>query len=356
MLIMQKSAKKLLFFSTLAFSVPLALYILTLEPGLVGGDTSWYALQLPQMQVMVPTGYPAFSILGKIMSAIPAGDLAYRLNLFSAIFGALTILFLFLAINLLVKNEAISLAASLTFGFTMAFWTVANRLELDTLNSFFIALLLYSIFLYSEKRGRKHLYFCFASLGFSLTNHPIAFFIMPGFLLYVITVNLKIFKSLKAVLFSILYFLLPLSFYAWLPLRSIQGYGGVKTLRDFIMYVTGRNLSGEIHGGSFGDKTFADFLNSSKQFFAIIYENLGIILLIIAAAGLYALLKKNIRFAACSVLVILLNLVIVFLYLGWTPQNYVIDTLLIIALYIAAGLMFIFENIRKLTDKKISAG
>src|SRR5659263_275819 len=83
---------KLLITGILAFLVPLIIYILTLEKKVVGGDTTWYALQIPQMYVLVPTGYPIFSLLGKLFSIIPIGDLAYKLNLLSAIFGSLTVL------------------------------------------------------------------------------------------------------------------------------------------------------------------------------------------------------------------------------------------------------------------------
>ena len=93
--ILRNKVKIYAFFS---FSIPFAFYILTLEHKLIGGDTGWYALLIPKMEIFVPTGYPTFSMLEKIMTYIPIGDLAYWLNLFSAIFGALTVLFLFLTI------------------------------------------------------------------------------------------------------------------------------------------------------------------------------------------------------------------------------------------------------------------
>ena len=197
---------RLLVSSLISFITPFTLYVFTLEKKLIGGDTSWFAMQVPAMEVLAPTGYPAFSIFGKLFTLIPVGDIAYRLNLMSAFFGALTILFLFLAINLLIKNEIISLASSLTFAFIISFWSVANRFELDTINSCFISLILFSVFLYDKKRDRKHLYFCFAALGLGLTDHPIAFFILPGFLLYLIIINPKIFKSAKAIFLSITIF------------------------------------------------------------------------------------------------------------------------------------------------------
>ena len=141
------------------------------------------------MSLMVPTGYPTFSLLEKLFTFLPIGDLAYRLNLFSAVFGALTILFLFLSTNKLVKNGFVSFISSMIFAFIVPFWEVANRLEFDTLNSFFIILLLFSAILYNENKTRKYLYFFSFCLGLSLTNHPLTFFLAPAIVLYVIIVK-----------------------------------------------------------------------------------------------------------------------------------------------------------------------
>lgn len=260
----------ILILAFLSFLIPFIIYLLTLERKLVGGDTSWYALQIPKMQIFVPTGYPTFSLLGKLITYLPVGDLAYRLNLFSAIFGALTILFLFLSINKLVKNELISLISSFTFAFAYPFWSVANRLEFDTLNSFFIALVVFSALLYNGSRERKHLYFFFFCLGLSLTNHPIAFFIMPAFLIYVIIINPRIFRNLKVIPISLLCFILPLLSYIYLPIRSLQGYGSVTSFKTFIYYVTGRTTSGKIHGGGFGDRPISTAFEVFKDYLEII--------------------------------------------------------------------------------------
>ena len=342
---------KLFLASAIAFLSTLIVYILTLEPKLVGGDTSWFAIQVPRMEVLAPTGYPSFSIFGKLATFIPVKDLAYRLNLLSAIFGALTVLFLFLAINKLVKNEIIALAGSLSFGFTLSFWKIANRFELDTINCFYISLTLFAAFLYNEKKNRKYLYFAFFCLGLSLTDHPISLFVMPALLLYIIIIKPQIFKRPKAALLSILFFILPLSLYAFIPIRSVQGYGPVKNLKDFFYYITGRYTTGTIHGGSFGDKDFANFLKVSKEFFIIVYQNFGFALIIIGIVGLIYLFKKNIKFAACSLVLIASNLIIITQYIGWAPQNQVLSSSIIVAVYTTYGFLFIFDAFKFLLSR-----
>jgi len=335
--------KKTVIFSIFSFLIPFIIYLLTLEQKLIGGDTAWYALEIPAMQIFVPTGYPTFSMLGKLITYLPVGDFAYRLNLFSAIFGALTILFLFLLINRLVRNEPVSFISSLCFAFIFPFWHVANRLEFDTLNSFFIVLVLFSAILYNENKTRKYLYFFFFSLGLSLTNHPIAFFVVPAIFLYVVIINPKIFKSVKAIFLSILFFILPLLSYLYIPIRSLQGYGEVTSIRKFFYYITGRNVTGKLHGGSFGDKAFMGVISVIKDYLKIIYDSYGVILIIIALIGFIYLIRKNKKFGIFSFLFIIFNIIVPPLYIEKANPNYMLDTMIVLAVYIAFGFLSVLN-------------
>jgi len=342
---------RLIFLTSFSFLIPFTFYLLTLERKLIGGDTTWYAIQIPHMYVLVPTGYPTFSLIGKLISMIPIGELAYRLNLLSAILGALTVLFIFLGLNKLTKNGIISLAGSLSFAFILTFWTVANRLEFDTLNSFFIAILIYSLLLYNEGKLRRQLYFCFFCLGLSLTNHPIALFVAPAFLLYIIITQPRIFKSTRAIFLSLLFFLIPLISYIYIPIRSLQGFGPVTTLQKFIYYVTGRETTGEFHGGFYERNNLKNVLKVIYDFLNIIYKNFGIILIIFAIIGFIYLIKKNLKFAVTSLLVIVLSIAITTQYLGWAPENYAIDSMIIITFYISSGFKFIYDELLLLLSR-----
>lgn len=335
---------KNILFMILAFIIPFVIYVLTLERKLTGGDTTWYALQIPEMSVMVPTGYPVFSLLLKLFTFLPFGDLAYRLNFFSAFFGGLTILFLFLTINKLIKNEVLSLSGSLIFSFLLPYWFIANRLEFDTLNSFFIVLVIYSAVLYSGIKNRKYLYFFFFCLGLSLTNHPIAFFVVPAILLYIIIENPRIFKSAKAVLISMLYFILPLLSYFYLLIRSRQGHGPVTDLLKLFYYITGRKVTGTIHGGTFFDKPLDHVLGVMRDYLWIIYDNYGLVLIIIAIAGLIYLIKKNWKLGLCLMLFIGFNIIVPPLYLPFANDNYIIDAMIVVAIFISFGFRLIMDS------------
>jgi len=317
--------RKTAIFAVLAFVIPFIIYILTLERKLIGGDTSWFVLQILEMSPMVPTGYPVFSMLGKLFTFLPVGDIAFRLNLFSAVFGALTASVLFLALNRMTKNSFVSFISSMIFAFTLPFWEVANRLEFDTLHTFFLALVFFSAVLYNEKRTRKYLYLFAFCWGLSLTNHPLAFFLVPAIVLYVIIVDPAVFKSARAILISILYLILPLLSYLYIMVRSLQGYGQVDTPLKLFYYVTGRGVTGDLHGGRFGGRELLSVLGVIGDYLRIAYETYGIILLIMALAGFVFLIRKNIKFALCTLLLVIMNITIPPLYAGYALRNYFLN-------------------------------
>jgi len=347
----KKSLIRSILFTLLSFIVPLVIYIIKLEPKVIGGDTTYFAIQLPQMQVMVPTGYPLFSLLMKFMSIINIGDLAYRLNLFSAIFAALSTLFLYLAIKRLIKNDILSLISTYIFAFVFAFFEIARRFEFDSLSCFTVALLIYSLMLYgerelkiySDKGIRKYLYFASFCLGLSLTNHPIVFFAMPGFLLYLIIARPRVLKSIKAILISIAFFILPLLSYSYIYIRSRQGYGPADTFQKFFYHITGRTQSGGTFGGTFGTRGSEVAWEVFKDYFTILYENLGIFLLVVAVAGFIYMMRKNLKFGICSAISLLSTFIIASNYLGWANSNYALIALMIMTIYIAYGFKLILD-------------
>ena len=79
-----------------ALAVPLLVYLLTLAPtitwahdGADGGDliTAAYTLGVPH-----PPGYPVYCLLGHLFAHLPLRDVAWRLNLMSAVGAGLAAL------------------------------------------------------------------------------------------------------------------------------------------------------------------------------------------------------------------------------------------------------------------------
>ena len=126
--------------------IALAVYLATLAPtlswahhGADGGDliTAARALGVPH-----PPGYPLYVLTAHLWSALPlpAGDLAYRFNLFSALCsaGAAALLSVTIARSRWAGPFA-GLIGGLTFAFGPIFWSQAVITEVYALNSLLVA-------------------------------------------------------------------------------------------------------------------------------------------------------------------------------------------------------------------------
>lgn len=66
----------------------LAVYLLTLAPGVTGGDAGELIASAYTGGSPHPPGYPLFAILGRIVGQVPVGTVAWRFNVFTAVCGA----------------------------------------------------------------------------------------------------------------------------------------------------------------------------------------------------------------------------------------------------------------------------
>ncbi len=72
-------------------SLALALYVRTLAPSLLWGDSAEFQTLSYTLGVTHPTGYATQIIFGRIFTLIPINNIAWRVNLMSAFFGALAV-------------------------------------------------------------------------------------------------------------------------------------------------------------------------------------------------------------------------------------------------------------------------
>src|SRR5215217_6488789 len=100
----------------------LALYIRTLAPSLLWGDSAEFQTLSYTLGMTHPSGYMTQIMLGKLFTYIPVGDIAYRVNLMSAFFGALAVAESYLIVRLLGGLRIAALSASLMLTLTEGFW------------------------------------------------------------------------------------------------------------------------------------------------------------------------------------------------------------------------------------------
>ncbi|MFB0545727.1 MAG: DUF2723 domain-containing protein, partial [Anaerolineae bacterium] len=116
------------------FGLSLVLYLRTLAPSVAAifDDSLEFQLVCYELGIAHPTGYPLYTLLGKLFTLIPLGDVAYRVNLMSAFFAALTVALLYLVARKIASRPPAVLAA-LSLAFSPVFWSQAIIAEVYTL-------------------------------------------------------------------------------------------------------------------------------------------------------------------------------------------------------------------------------
>jgi hypothetical protein len=170
----------------LSGTVALAVYLATLAPDLswqhYGSDGGELITAAATLGIPHPPGYPTYVLLGKLLSLLPVGTVAWRFNLFSAVCMALATAVLAATIAGLQQrpkqplsgNLGISTtAAALAFAFFPLVWSQAIITEVYALNLLFLAGFLWATMV------RQSTALAGLCLGLGITGHLTSLFLLP---------------------------------------------------------------------------------------------------------------------------------------------------------------------------------
>jgi hypothetical protein len=291
-----------------------ALYLRTLAPTVdtIFDDSLEFQLVPYIMGIAHPTGYPLYTLLAKVFTFLPVGDIAYRINLMSAFFAAAGVAFLF---KLVVAQSAGHPGAALGGGLCAAaalvvspvFWSQATIAEVYALNALFVILILGAIYrLRSPSTVNLPAHVCLLTFlfGLGLTHHRMTILLAPAALLALWQCyregSLKLSWPLAGKALG--FFILPLLLYAYLPLRGAAGSldgAYVNTLAGFWQHVT---------AGGYGVFLFGNPFNTDRNLFwygRLFLEQFGWLGLAMALSGIWSMRRKAsfgvqiLAFAAC---------------------------------------------------------
>ncbi|HIE29233.1 TPA: DUF2723 domain-containing protein, partial [Candidatus Poribacteria bacterium] len=275
--------------SVLSFLIPFLIYLKTLAPTVTwrdGGDfaTACYVLGIPH-----PTGYPLYVLLGKLFTFLPVGDVAYRLNLMSAIFAAATCFVLYHIVLHLTQKHIPAFLAALSLAFSFTFWTQAVIVEVYSLNAFFLSALIFLLLKWRKTR-KTYLLYLFAFLcGLSFANHISTIFIVPAAIVFVFMVDFHETVRRMPILFGL--FLLGLTPYLYLPIRSAQNppldWGNPETFNQFLWVVTAAQYRGKMFSGS-----LSQVLDSLNQYRIAILNEFTIFGCLVGIIGFLSIIAQ----------------------------------------------------------------
>lgn len=243
--------------------IPVALFLFLLIinihmlcPNVPAGDGGELIAAATTGGIAHPPGYPLYTMIGKLFSFIPMSNIAWRLNLLSAVLNSASAVFVYLILYSITMMLLPSLIGALFLSFSAVFWKYSHVAEVFPLNNLFVAVLIYVLILWSKntsvssKKGKEEtnesssswiLYSWAFLFGLSLTNHLTIIFVFPAFIYFIFSQQRSVFRP--SVLFrGFVFFLLGLLPYVYLPVaasfKPYLNWDNCETFSGFIRIIT----------------------------------------------------------------------------------------------------------------------
>jgi len=284
----------------LLFVLTFIVYLRFLAPTIFTGDSAdatlaSYALGMPH-----PPGFPVYTWIGHLFTLIPLGDIAYRVNLMSAFFGALVIPVVYAIIRSSAQkfegcfSESASrfgaVVGSLALAFSITYWAQAEIAEVYTLNAFFVALMIFLSLTWAEKREPKHLYLLSIFFGLSLGIHAANILFAPCFLAFLYLSDGKALLDRRTLLTAIaLSLAVGVIQIVYLYIRAMQvpayTYMDIRSMDSFLSYITAKEYSAAPFSVS--------LLSGISMYVEFLAANFSLVGMALGVAGFALSLKRD---------------------------------------------------------------
>lgn len=163
----------------------LAVYVWTLAPGVVAeADTPMFQFVGRVLGVAHNPGYPLYVLLTAPIARLPVGSLPWRINLFSAVCGAIAVALVFLVSRRLGCRRAAGALAALGLAFGPIFWSQSVIAEVYTLHAAFVATVLLGLLDWGATRRKTGWYTAAGAMGAGLAHHTTILAFLPAALVY----------------------------------------------------------------------------------------------------------------------------------------------------------------------------
>ena len=211
------------------------LYLATLAPTVLAGDGGEFQFVPYLLGVAHPTGYPLYCLLGWAWShLLPVGDVAYRMNLFSAFWSAAAVGLVYVTGLALLRQAMPSLSTNarrllgvLTaalFATTPTLWSQSIIAEVYGLHVFIVVLFLFLLLRWGERQEFYLLVLAAGCFGLGLAHHRTTLLLVPAALAYAWLMRdpagLGPNRKRGDWLWVVAAALLPLLLYLYIPLRA----------------------------------------------------------------------------------------------------------------------------------------
>ncbi len=338
-------------------------YLKTLCPTVYFGDSGELIAMIHTLGFPHPTGFPLYILLGKLFSFAPLANIGFRINLLSAVFGALTPCFIFLCLLILAKDEAElplkilpAFVASLIFIFAYTPWSQAAAARIYTLNGFFCCLSFF-LFLYYLEIKDDFRFLCLLALATGLGFGLHLSFILQSAVLWAYLLIKKFQEVKKHAAWLVFFFATGLSVYLYLTIRGSSDimlqWQRLSSFKDFFDYITQKNYKRKMFTrNSAAYSTYFSYLKT------VILREFSVLGFAVFIAGIIIAAVKKFKYTFLFVLLYLLNIILLAVYGEYADMKlafrYFIPSYLVAVFFIFIALSF-FNHAAKNKITSLSA-
>jgi Protein of unknown function (DUF2723) len=171
------------------------LYALTLAPSVMQGDYAEFQFCAAILGIPHPTGYPLYILLGKLFTMLPVGDVAYRVNLSSAVYmaGAVGVGYgISVQLLRLTGMGRVWWAGVVGMGlFAVAPtpWSMSLVARAYALNALLVASVVFALIAWRGTCNPRWFYASCLLIGLSVVHHGTTYLLLPAYGLYLLLVE-----------------------------------------------------------------------------------------------------------------------------------------------------------------------
>ncbi len=288
--------------AALTFIVSLIFYMATLPRSVLPGDSGELIAASRTLSIAHPPGYPLYVMIGKLFSTLFAwGTVAYRYNLLSAVAVSATLALVYLILTELRVGRIIGIAVTLGLATLQSFWLQATTAEVYAFNALFTVILLYSALL-GRRRGEGSFLLIAFVAGLALSHHLSLIYPVISALV-ILVFGLRVIPRVRTGMLSVLLFLLGLTAWLYIPVRSSAGplltWGSTDTLSGFISHITAQGYRWRLREFAVAARAVNFF-----DYFRVATAESGVLLISAALIGVAANIRRFALIAGFILLVL----------------------------------------------------
>ncbi len=319
-------------------------YLATNCRHLYWGDAAEFVLVARYLGIAHPTGYPLFSLLGRLFTLMPIGEVPFRVNLVSALAALASVYVLYRIVRRLTGDEMAAVLSGLVWGFSFELWDQATRAEIYTLHVLLVGLVIWAVLEAVEKQSLHALVLGAFLTGLAFANHMTTILLLPP-LVYYLYVHRQRIPWRRALPLIALFFTLPLLLYLYLPLRSAANppfdYDNPESFGALYNVISGHEFRYRLYLPNLS------WLVIQIGAFVVLLVRQYYHFLLVGGLGL-VMAAKDRRVFWFLLGVMLLNVLYALMYNIPDKEGYYLPAYLLVAVFVGYGLKYLRERARGL--------